>query len=146
MQNYEAMLNNRKGKTPVNIQAIYDVVYAPEISANTLMNFSLAIESMDRAVIADGTRALVKFKPLGKDEAIEIPLSELDPQLREVMVVCFRLTHKARGNDLANDYVHLGIMGHRLYGETNLTVPGSGRRAGDLAELAVAIREKIKLY
>lgn len=146
MKNYEELLNSRKGKTPISIQPIYDVVYAPDIDEYTLKNFSRSMQLMDSAVTADGKRVLVQFKRLGQKEENVMILTQVDPQLREVMVFCFRFMHKVRDANQSNDYAHLGITGQRLYGETNLTVPGSGRRAGDLSEFAVAIREKLKLY
>ena len=146
MQNYEELLNDSTSKVAVNIQAIYDMVYAPEISTSTISNFTVAIRSIDEAVTADGTRAIVIVKEIGKPEE-RLTLSKLDPQLREVVTVCLRFRHKVRDEaSVMNDYNHMGLRyGYRLYGEKNLTLP-NGKRAGDVAELGIAMREYLGLY
>lgn len=146
MQNYEELLNDRKSKIPVSVQGIYDMVYAPEISTSTINNFTNGVLLVDKAVTANGTRAVVLVKEIGKEEKA-LTISELDPQLREVMVICLRFRHKVRDEaSIMNDYNHMGLRyGYRLFGEKNLTLP-NGKRAGDLAELGVAMREYLGLY
>lgn len=146
-QNYEAILNEREGKTPTSIQGIYDMIYAPKITPFTVRNFCRGIMLMDDAIFCNGTRALVTFRGKGDEDDKVIVLEQLDPQLREVMVTCLRLRHKVRDNSADNDYVHLGLENYRgrLYLETKLKLP-SGEKAGDLAELGIAIREHLGLY
>ncbi len=148
MQNYEELLNGREGKTIVNIQGIYDMIYASKIDAYTINNFCSGIMLMDEAVTHNGVRALIQFKEIGEKDVKEMTLGKLDPQLREVMVICFRYKHKVRDESIGNDYRHLGLSDYkgRLYLEYNLTMPSDGRRAGDLSELGIAMREKLKLY
>lgn len=146
-QNYEAILNEREGKTPTSIQGIYDMIYAPKITAFTVRNFCRGIMLMDDAIFCNGTRALVAFQEKDEENAKVIALEQLDPQLREVIVTCLRLRHHVRDNNVDHDYRHLGLENYRgrLYLETKLKLP-DGEKAGDLAELGIAIREHLALY
>lgn len=148
MTNYEELLNNREGIDPVSIQGIYNMIYAPEISVYTIKNFAMGIKLIDEAVTKHGTRAVVVVQELGAAKYAEIPLKDVDPQLREVMVIGRRFWNHVRDENMVNDYRHFGLpdSGIRLGLEKNLTVPGDGRRAGDLAELGIAMREHLGLY
>lgn len=147
MQNYDELLNDRKSKNPVDIQGIYDMVYAPELTVYMINNFTMGIELIDKAVSKDGTRAVVLFKELSSGMNKAITLADLDPQLREVMVIGRRFWKSNRDQDMSHDYDHFGLpeSGVRLALEKNLTLP-NGKRASDLAELGVAIREHLHLY
>lgn len=147
MQSYEKILNSCEGKKPISIQGIYDMIYAQEITPITVSDFCRNIHELDTGIADNSTRTLVMFYETGKTYLTCIPLQQLDPQLREVMVICGRLIHHSRDNHQGNDYRHVGLEDYkgRLYMENSLCLP-NGKKAGDLAELGVAIREKLALY